>query len=84
MIDLTHRFHRIKHKIQRFVFGEILQTLLAKLLPGHALLNPFFTTPMLLRASNPVSESFIIASINHLRSSFISTSPFKTLSLAQA
>jgi len=30
-------FHRIKHKIQRLVFGEVLQTLLAKLLLGRAL-----------------------------------------------
>jgi len=33
----THFLHRIKHKIQRFVFGEILQTLLTKLLLGRAL-----------------------------------------------
>jgi len=31
VIDLAHGFHRIKHKIQRFVFGDILQTLLMKL-----------------------------------------------------
>jgi len=37
VIDLTHLFHRIKHKIQRLVFGEVLQALLTKFLLGRAL-----------------------------------------------